>query len=169
MDPPLQTETLQLELNRIIESTQLFDDSQPTLDALRARGIKTALVSNLSTPYKAAFYAVGLEESFDEMIFSCDVALAKPDQAIYRTALQSLNAEPEECLMVGDSLIADVQGPEACGIRGVLLDRKGKSEYASRVSSLSEIGSLFERAVFRPVGPSPRNIFSNARFHPANA
>jgi epoxide hydrolase-like predicted phosphatase len=41
-------------------------------------------------------------DCFDQIIFSCDVGLRKPDPRIYRLALARLGSDPEECLFVDD-------------------------------------------------------------------
>ena len=81
------------------------------------------MISNLATPYKKPFYTLGLSKYFDVEIFSCDCGLKKPDEAIYRLALKQLDSVPEKTLMIGDTYKADVIGPQAIGIQGILLNR----------------------------------------------
>jgi putative hydrolase of the HAD superfamily len=63
--------------------------------------------------------ATGLTDRFDAIVVSGELAVGKPDPAIYRHALQLLNASPEETIMVGDSFARDVVGAQAIGIRAV--------------------------------------------------
>ena len=51
------------------------------------------------------------------------IIIAHP--AIFDAALQLTSARPEEIVMVGDSVSADVRGAEAVGMHAVLIDREG--------------------------------------------
>jgi phospholysine phosphohistidine inorganic pyrophosphate phosphatase len=53
------------------------------------------------------------------------VVLGKPDPAFYRGAVDELGLEPDEVVMVGDDVRADVQGAQGAGLAGVLV-RTGK-------------------------------------------
>lgn len=39
---------------------------------------------------------------FDDVLLSCNIGLAKPNQAFYRHALKKLNINHKHCLFVGD-------------------------------------------------------------------
>ena len=52
--------------------------------------------------------------------------MGKPDEAVYRHALQALGAVPTEASMVGDHLEWDVGAPQQLGLRGVWMDRGGR-------------------------------------------
>lgn len=75
------------------------------------------------------------------ILYSCDLGIAKPNPDIYRAALTQLGSLPESTLMVGDSRRSDVDGPLVCGIRGLLLDRDGKSSGDSVLRALSDVTS----------------------------
>jgi HAD superfamily hydrolase (TIGR01509 family) len=117
-----------------------FADVEPTLVALKACGIRTAVVSNLGTPYKRPFFAHGLDSLFDVVVFSCDCGLRKPDPRIYEHALKQLGSSANETIMVGDSFRSDVDGPSKLGIMGIHLVRSGGlSESDSWISSLAGV------------------------------
>lgn len=61
-----------------------------------------------------------------EKIFTSEgLRCYKPAPAFYRAVLGQLGLQPEEALFVGDSLSADVEGPQAVGIPACWVDRKG--------------------------------------------
>ena len=60
-------------------------------------------------------YAAGVEAE----------VVGKPSRAYFESALAALEARPEEAVMVGDDVEADVGGAKALGMRGVLV-RTGK-------------------------------------------
>ncbi len=100
----------------------LWDDSIPTLRELRARGLRTAIVSNCDHSTRPIVDELGLEREADAIVLSFEVGVAKPDPGIYRAALDALDARPEEAVFVDDQA-AYCEGAEALGIRSFLILR----------------------------------------------
>jgi putative hydrolase of the HAD superfamily len=81
----------------------LYDDSLPVVRELRARGVKTALVSNCSHNTRPLVERLGLEDEFDQVILSVEVRAMKPDPAIYRITLERLGVgDPSRAVFVDD-------------------------------------------------------------------
>jgi putative hydrolase of the HAD superfamily len=91
-----------------------------TLAALKARGIKLALVSNYDRRLHRVVEELGLRPFFDAVIVSSETGWAKPSRRIYRAALAALAVAPEEALMVGDRPREDAAGARAAGLRALL-------------------------------------------------
>lgn len=54
--------------------------------------------------------------------FACDVkaeVIGKPSSTFFLTALDKIQVLPEDAVMIGDDIVSDVGGAQACGIRGV--------------------------------------------------
>jgi HAD superfamily hydrolase (TIGR01509 family) len=103
---------------------ELWEDSLPVVDELRARGVRTALISNCSHSTRGIVDRLGLDEAFDEVVLSFEVGLRKPDPAIYRMALDRLGVVPERSVFVDDQP-AYCDGAAALGIATFLIDRSG--------------------------------------------
>jgi len=103
-------------------SVHLWEDSLPTLRELRARGLRTAIVSNCDHSTRPIVDELGLEREADAVVLSFEVGVAKPDPAIYQAALDALAARPEEAVFVDDQA-AYCDGAEAIGIRSFLILR----------------------------------------------
>jgi putative hydrolase of the HAD superfamily len=107
-----------------IAGVTVFPDVPPTLAALRARGVRTGIVTNAGHPMamrdvELAHY--GLLEYFPECRLSAaDVGVLKPHPRIFETAMRCLGVGPEETLFVGDNPVADIGGAQRAGMRGVL-------------------------------------------------
>jgi len=80
----------------------LYEDSLEVAAELRARGTKTALVSNCSHSTIPVVEHLGLAEVLDVLVLSVTAGVAKPDAGIYRAALEGLGAEPEGAVFVDD-------------------------------------------------------------------
>ncbi len=93
------------------------------LQALRARGLRLALVSNASTAEVSAWPDSPLASLFDTAVFSCEVGSRKPQAGIYQEALTRMNVAAQVCLFVGDGGSDEHRGARAVGMRPVLLTR----------------------------------------------
>lgn len=85
------------------------------LDALRARGLRLACVSNWDVSLADALAAAGLAAPLDAIVSSAEAGAPKPDPRPFLLALERLGAEPGETLHVGDDE-ADRLGAEAAGL-----------------------------------------------------
>ena len=89
----------------------------PMLTELRARGLRTAILSNCSAEEVAALGSSVLTPLFDAVIFSYETGLCKPDPAIYRLAAARLGVSPAECLFIGDGGSCELYGAAEAGMR----------------------------------------------------
>jgi HAD superfamily hydrolase (TIGR01662 family) len=103
----------------------LFDDSRPALERLVAAGVKSIIVSNHIWTLPEIVADRGLGTLVSATVTSARCGYRKPHPAIFQAALRLTAARPEEIVMVGDSVSADVRGAAALGMHAVLIDREG--------------------------------------------
>ena len=103
--------------------SEVEDNIVKQLHALRDSGVKTVLVSNASSGEVEAWKNSPLAECFDEVVFSCDCGIAKPDPAIYQLALEKLGVSAGKALFVGDGGSQEHEGARAVGLSPVLMKR----------------------------------------------
>ena len=123
------------------ENFELYDDTIPVLQDVRARGIKIGLVSNSARDVRefARHHALDI----DAGISSFHHGKTKPHASIFRAVLDLLEVEPREALMVGDSIDDDIEGARAAGLQAVYLDRLGLApDYEPRIETLAELPQL---------------------------
>jgi HAD superfamily hydrolase (TIGR01509 family) len=101
-----------------------YPDTEPTLRALRARGVKIGIVSNVPQDLRPIFAAHRLADLVDAFTHSFEVGAEKPDPAIFLRACEAIGTKPAETLMVGDHAIAD-GGSIKAGLRFHLLPAGG--------------------------------------------
>ena len=92
------------------------------LEALRARGLKLAVVSNTASPewlLRPVLERQGIPERVDAIVLSSEVGKRKPHPAIFQRALSELGVAPHEALFVGDRIDADVFGASRVGMKTV--------------------------------------------------
>lgn len=106
-----------------------YDDAQATLEALRARGLKLALLSN-ATDHGFIERVAGngkLAQYFDPLLSSAKISHRKPAPRAFQPILDAWQIPANEIVMVGDALHFDILGAHRAGMRGILIeDRWGE-------------------------------------------
>ncbi len=99
-----------------------FPDAVPTLQALQGAGYRLALASNASDDafIRRLLQTLELEPYLHPALNSAGVGIRKPDPLMFRIILEEWGLEPEEAVMVGDTLHADILGAQFVGMRSVL-------------------------------------------------
>lgn len=117
-----------------------YADTIATLQAVKDAGFPIALVSNIGFDLRPVAKRLGFDDLIDHWILSYEVGWAKPEPAIFREACLQLEVEPEDVLMVGDTM-ADAAATEL-GIRTFLLPHTGPGEIVglSQVCALLGVG-----------------------------
>ncbi|MFV0381098.1 MAG: HAD family hydrolase [Breznakia sp.] len=84
---------------------------------LKEQGYKLFVCSNAASnihEYKDRFEVF---KYFDDIVFSADIKIAKPDNKIFHYLLHKNHLEPAQCLFVDDLLI-NIKAAKRCGIAG---------------------------------------------------
>jgi putative hydrolase of the HAD superfamily len=111
---------------------QPLPHSIDTVRWLRESGARLALLTNgASEAQRRKIARFGLTDLFDVILVEGEVGFGKPDERIYRLALQRVNVEPGHAWMVGDNLEWDVAAPQKLGLFTVWIDVKGEGLPAS--------------------------------------
>jgi putative hydrolase of the HAD superfamily len=110
----------------IFSCARVEDDALDVLDALRVRGLRTAIVSN--TPWGSSaelwleeLHRHALLERLDAVTFCVEVGWRKPHSAPFLCTLKKLAVEPFDAVFVGDDPNWDVEGALRAGIRPILV------------------------------------------------
>lgn len=101
---------------------RLYPGVRDALDAIRAAGLKTALLSDLPPRRKLAL--LGIEDSFDVILCSEDSGLLKPDTRCFVAMREALGVSPEEIAYVGNKVKYDAAGARAAGMRSAIVSAR---------------------------------------------
>lgn len=85
--------------------------------SLRAH-YKTGIISNAWPDAREAVQLWVNGDAFDDLIFSAEVGLAKPDWRIYHLALARLHVQPAEAIFI-DDVQENVEAAQAIGLAGI--------------------------------------------------
>jgi putative hydrolase of the HAD superfamily len=118
----------------------VYPDVLPALDALSARGLPLAVVSNWDSQLPRLLELRGLAGYFRTVSVSAIEETGKPGAEIFRRTCARLGVEAADALHVGDSLRDDYDGARAAGLAALLLDRRGEHpSIPERIASLEEL------------------------------
>lgn len=104
--------TFQMRQAKTAGPRHLVPGGRETLEALRARGYKLGIISDLigCDEVDAWLDEDGLRTMFDTVQQSSITLIRKPNPAIYYYALREANVAPENACFVGDNLQRDIIG-----------------------------------------------------------
>jgi putative hydrolase of the HAD superfamily len=108
------------------EGIEVFPDAIDTLKWFRESGARLALLTNGNgPPQRKKIERFGIERFFDAIFIEGEVGFGKPDERVYRLALDALAVDAQNAWMAGDNLEWDVAQPQRLGIFGIWIDAAG--------------------------------------------
>lgn len=121
-----------------------------TLGNLRQRGIRLAMVTNGGAEIqRAKIEKFNLAPFFDYILIEGEFGCGKPDERVFRHAMDKLNVLPSDTWMVGNDLEFDIAPCDSLGIYSLWVDAKGNGLPADAkvrpdgiIRSISEIPGL---------------------------
>jgi putative hydrolase of the HAD superfamily len=137
--------TLHREFTRM-ENYILFDDVRPTIAALQEAGVLLGIVSNFEAWLEEWFGIHELVETFPVRVISGIEGIEKPDERIFRLALERAGVDATGSAYVGDNPEFDVDPPAALGMFTVLVDRRDRfpDHTGARVRDLRDLPAILE-------------------------
>lgn len=101
----------------------IYDDTLETLAQLRKTYSTLGLISNTIFPersHQEELKRFGIAPYLDFTLFSSSFGIRKPHSDIFNHAARLANAEPSDCVYVGDRYLEDVEGPAGVGMTPIL-------------------------------------------------
>ncbi len=140
----LEDDAIRDQLVAGIRNSANWDTLRPgTAERLRQIGkqYRVAVVSNADGKIEDVLQKCGIARCFHTITDSGLVGVEKPHPEIFRHALKSMNAAPEESLYVGDVYSVDYLGATGAGMNAMLMDIPGayRDKGVPRVESLAEL------------------------------
>ncbi|HLF74694.1 MAG TPA: HAD family hydrolase [Anaerolineales bacterium] len=145
-------------LDRLFAITQtnwfLEDDTVPTLKKLEADGYRLGLISNAGDDQdvQQLMRRFGIANFFDFVLTSAACSYRKPHPRIFELALSNWYFLPNEAVMVGDDLDADIRGAKNAGLYAVWINRRAGDRSSDQppirpdasLTTLSELPALLD-------------------------
>jgi len=126
-----------------LEKGLLYPDVAPTVNGLKAKGIKTAIVTTIA----AWRFVPLLEKNNVKIDFVCtarEARTVKPNPKIYTTVLNKFGVKADEAMMVGDDPKTDIIPAKRLSMKTVLLYREEKRECDEADYAISSLTQLLD-------------------------
>ncbi|MHB9037824.1 MAG: HAD family hydrolase [Armatimonadota bacterium] len=139
-------------------AAQALEGAAEAVFALKSRGLKIGLLSDIWNPYYASVENAlpHVVEAADAIVLSCRSGSRKPSKDNFELVIKQLGVEPSEAVMIGDTYTHDIQPALELGMRAVWVlarpDREADSIIhilngerpapTATVSSISEIATI---------------------------
>ncbi len=124
-DPAVVQEAVETYWHHRLRNCHPYPDAIPVLQQLAGRFHLSVLTNGAPAMQWAKLAATGLTPFFQQVFVGGEFAHGKPDQAIFRAALQAAGCRPDQAMHVGDSWAHDIAGAQGVGIHSVWLNRRG--------------------------------------------
>ncbi|HZW03502.1 MAG TPA: HAD family hydrolase [Anaerolineaceae bacterium] len=125
-------------------------DALPMLETLRSRGYRLGLISNAPDADDVAVLVdkAGVRQFFEIILVSASFGRRKPHPAIFQQALDYFGVRPQNAVMVGDTLGADIVGANQLGMASVWITRRagtpGNRDHLDTIQPTATIKTLAE-------------------------
>lgn len=116
-----------------------YPDAEPVLRALRQRGLRIGVVSNVAEDLRPVFVARGWGDLVDGYTHSYEHRIEKPDVRIFLAACKAMGTVPSETLVVGDHPVD--AGAVAAGCTVLLLPHVDPGQPRGLERVLAVVGS----------------------------
>ncbi|MFT7001614.1 MAG: putative hydrolase of the HAD superfamily [Spirosomataceae bacterium] len=129
-------------LDTLSDYTHLIEGTIELLDYLAPNYEMHILSNGFDSIQRKKMQLSGLEKYFKNLITFDTVQARKPDREIFEAAMHLASTKPENSLMVGDSIDADIKGALGVGMTAVWYDADGSKltpEGVIRATKLSEL------------------------------
>jgi HAD superfamily hydrolase (TIGR01549 family) len=122
---------------------QPVDGLHATLQQLAGAGLRLGLISNAADDgnVQRLIDHAELRRYFDPILVSAAIGLRKPNPAIFQRVLQAWGLPAAECVMVGDTLGADILGAQLAGLHNVWY-----TPYADHPANRAHRGNILPEA-----------------------
>jgi FMN phosphatase YigB (HAD superfamily) len=105
------------------------EENRSTLDILRNKNYRLALVSNFDhapTAY-GLLQKFGIKNYFEKILISVEIGWRKPKADIFLKAFDLLKIRSDDAIFVGDNFEADVIGSQSAGMDVIWINKNGET------------------------------------------
>lgn len=114
------------------EKYKFFDDIKEIIPSL-SESYKLAVVSDAWPSLENVYKKAGLRDYFKSFVISSIIGVTKPDELMYRTALNELDVLPDEAVFIDDN-IKNCDGAKKLGIKTMLICRDLRSYLLNKIT-----------------------------------
>jgi putative hydrolase of the HAD superfamily len=127
----------------------LIEGAIELMDTVKSRYTLSIITNGFKEVQYIKMEESGLRKYFEHIFISEEVGFNKPNPDIFKFAMNKSGASiAENCLMIGDSLEADIHGAIGAGMKAIYLSPESKLDTGDEnyitVNSLNEIKNILQ-------------------------
>jgi putative hydrolase of the HAD superfamily len=131
---------------------RLFPKTPSALIYLKSKGYHLGVISDgITIKQWEKLIRLGLNHFFDEVVTSEEAGVEKPDERIFRLALDRMGCQPTKSIMIGNKFNKDIIGAINIGMSAILVNSEltsDEKEYLEKnnikLDVVSNIGDIIE-------------------------
>ena len=124
---------------------KLFDEAIEVLQELKQRGYQLAFITNGSALIQhRKLDLCGIKSYVDATLVSGEEGVHKPNSELFLRAASRLCVSPEQCVMVGDHPINDIDGALKTGMKAIYLNSVGRDEHPQNVPEVTKLRDILQ-------------------------
>lgn len=127
-----------------IDKWHLYSDTEKALTKTMQKGYKNVIVSNHVPELAELVKELRLEKYFSKIYSSGNIGYEKPNKKIFDYVINDLEADRNNCTMIGDSYDADIAGALRSNIEPILVRKENSKNYKWFCSNLENIQETVE-------------------------
>jgi putative hydrolase of the HAD superfamily len=125
---------------RVLPSyNHLFEGVIELLDYLQSKYTLHIITNGFEEVQILKLETSGIKKYFDQIITSEAVGVKKPNPKVFMHALGLAKTTPQNSVMIGDSLEADIIGALNCGIASIHLTEENKIHNGKKYTSVADL------------------------------
>ena len=148
VEPPMKDLPRLSELYKAkyLESARSIPGIKEIIIKLKAKGYFLGIITNGHTKsQKERLEGLGLNQYFDYVISSEEAESEKPDEAVYKYALDKANCKANEAIMIGDAWDKDIIGAVNAGLKAIWFKRREDPKGDFRIAPVATSSKELER------------------------
>jgi putative hydrolase of the HAD superfamily len=114
-----------------VKKPNLLPNAKAVLDYLHPKYPMHIITNGFIEVQDIKMISGGIKHYFGEIITSQNSGFKKPDVGIFEYALKLINADPADCIMIGDSFPSDIVGATKAGIDAVFFNPESRKQSIS--------------------------------------
>lgn len=133
-------DVLSEEYIRVLPSyNHLFEGAIELLEFLYPKYTLHIITNGFEEVQNLKIAASGIKKYFDKVITSETVGAKKPNPKVFMYAMDLVKTTPQNSMMIGDSLEADIFGALNCGIESIHLTTENGSQHEKKYTSVANL------------------------------
>lgn len=119
-----------------INNLSLYTGVTELLESLKSKNKKIYLLSNAQRVFTLyEMKLLGIDKYFDEILFSSDFYVCKPDKLFYNSLIEKYNLNPLESIMIGNDYICDIKGAKEVNLNTLYIHSNLSPDLVSNIDS----------------------------------